>query len=122
MERTEYIFDEPCQQMIGRGTDCAIRVPTTLLSAGVSRHHCLLEIDPPAVRVRDLGSLNGTFVNGEAIRRPINSAPEDRGASASPAHELRGGDQLKIGGLVFQVGVLPSEEVLPAVYFPPAFE
>ena len=30
----------------------------------VSRHHFLLEISPPTVRLRDLGSLNGTNVNG----------------------------------------------------------
>ena len=34
---------------------------------GVSRSHCLLEIDPTHVTVRDLGSLNGTYLNGENI-------------------------------------------------------
>jgi hypothetical protein len=29
-----------------------------------SRHHFLFEVNPPAVRLRDLGSLNGTYVNG----------------------------------------------------------
>lgn len=28
----------------------------------VSRHHCLFDIAPPGVHVRDLGSSNGTFV------------------------------------------------------------
>jgi eukaryotic-like serine/threonine-protein kinase len=32
-----------------------------------SRNHCLLEINPPHCFLRDLGSTNGTFVNGEKV-------------------------------------------------------
>ena len=31
------------------------------------RRHCLLDINPPDIRVRDFGSLNGTYVNGTMI-------------------------------------------------------
>jgi serine/threonine-protein kinase len=47
---------------VGRASDCLIRLPSDLEYCIVSRHHCLLDIAPPEVRVRDLGSLNGTFV------------------------------------------------------------
>jgi DNA-binding NarL/FixJ family response regulator len=33
----------------------------------VSRRHCLVDVDPPEVRVTDLGSRNGTYVNGQRI-------------------------------------------------------
>jgi pSer/pThr/pTyr-binding forkhead associated (FHA) protein len=33
----------------------------------ISRYHCLLDINSPDIRVRDLGSLNGTIVNGKKI-------------------------------------------------------
>ena len=34
-----------------------------------SRHHFLLEFDPPHCYLRDLGSRNGTFVNGERVKQ-----------------------------------------------------
>jgi pSer/pThr/pTyr-binding forkhead associated (FHA) protein len=33
----------------------------------VSRHHCALLLDDYTVRIRDLGSKNGTFVNGRRL-------------------------------------------------------
>jgi hypothetical protein len=46
---------------IGRGSDCDLIVDRP----GVSRHHAeLLRIDAATYELRDLGSTNGTFVNG----------------------------------------------------------
>ena len=50
--------------------DGDLRLPNGPGYADVSRHHCLLHIDPPAVWVRDLGSRNGTRVNGTQIGHP----------------------------------------------------
>jgi predicted component of type VI protein secretion system len=68
----------------GRGSECQVR-PN---SDWVSRQHCLLRVRPDAVSIRDLGSTNGTLVNGELIH-------EER--------RLRHGDQIEIGPLVFEV-------------------
>lgn len=45
---------------VGRMPDCAVLLnhPT------VSRYHCQIELSPDGVRMRDLGSINGTWVNG----------------------------------------------------------
>ncbi|MDF0552306.1 FHA domain-containing protein [Kamptonema sp. UHCC 0994] len=44
----------------------------------ISRYHCLLDINPPDIRVRDFGSKNGTFVNGKKIgQRQANQTPEE---------------------------------------------
>jgi hypothetical protein len=51
--------------MLGRGTDCELR----LVDPGVSRHHAELRVEDDQVVLVDLGSTNGTFVNGEPIRR-----------------------------------------------------
>ena len=64
-ERHVFIERQPC--LIGRAPDCDIQLSGDISFANISRHHCMLDIDPPAVRVRDLGSRNGTFLNGERI-------------------------------------------------------
>ena len=51
--------------MLGRGTDCDLR----LVDPGVSRHHAELRIENDQVVLDDLGSTNGTFVNGQPVRR-----------------------------------------------------
>ncbi|MFH5803706.1 FHA domain-containing protein [Alienimonas sp. DA493] len=49
--------------VVGRGADAGLRIS----SRRVSRSHCRLTVDGSVVRVRDLGSRNGTFVNGEGV-------------------------------------------------------
>jgi pSer/pThr/pTyr-binding forkhead associated (FHA) protein len=49
--------------LVGRDTDCDLRPPREF----VSRHHCVFLVDDFTVRIRDLGSKNGTFVNGHRI-------------------------------------------------------
>lgn len=71
--------------LIGRQDDCQIRVP----SASVSRHHCELTSEGRALRIKDLGSANGTFVNGKRIT----------------AAELKPGDLLSVGPLMFVVRI-----------------
>ena len=76
----EFVFDEPAECIIGRAADCDIQIPTDGEHGDVSRHHCVVEIHPPHAQVRDLGSLNGTFVNGRLVgRRPPNEPTEASG-------------------------------------------
>jgi pSer/pThr/pTyr-binding forkhead associated (FHA) protein len=49
--------------LIGRETDCHLRLD----SKSVSAHHCVLLLDEYTLRIRDLGSTNGTFLNGNRI-------------------------------------------------------
>ena len=51
--------------ILGRGTDCDLR----LVDPGVSRHHAELRVEEDQVVLVDLGSTNGTFVNGQPVRR-----------------------------------------------------
>lgn len=69
---------------IGRGEDCNLRPASDL----VSRHHCVLIVDGEYLAVRDLGSKNGTFVNGQRVR------------AETP---LKDGDHLIVGVLEFVV-------------------
>jgi pSer/pThr/pTyr-binding forkhead associated (FHA) protein len=69
---------------IGRGVECHIR-PN---SDWVSRQHCLLRVGGGAASIRDLGSRNGTLVNGELI---------------SGERVLAHGDQIEVGPLVLEI-------------------
>ena len=53
--------------LLGRGTDCDLR----LVDPGVSRHHAELRMEEGQVVLVDLGSTNGTFVNGQPVRRVV---------------------------------------------------
>jgi DNA-binding winged helix-turn-helix (wHTH) protein len=54
---------------IGRDPDCAIWIDVP----GVSRRHAAITRDPRtgSVSIDDLGSTNGTFVNGRRLRAPV---------------------------------------------------
>ena len=49
--------------VIGRAADCDLQVD----NPAVSRRHCVMTIDHGEVRLRDLGSRNGTSVNAEPL-------------------------------------------------------
>jgi pSer/pThr/pTyr-binding forkhead associated (FHA) protein len=80
--------------VIGRGEDCDLRVPIM----SVSRRHCELANEGEAVKVKDLGSSNGTYINNQRV----NEA------------ELSAGDRLVIGPIVFTVQINGQpEEIKP---------
>lgn len=70
--------------IVGRSEECQLRPRSDL----ISRHHCAIIIEDGYVAVRDFGSKNGTFVNGERVRAE---------------QELKNGDRLTIGQLEFLV-------------------
>ena len=76
--------------LIGREQDCHLR-PN---SESVSRHHCCFTLDAFCLRVRDLGSTNGTLVNGEPITGQL---------------QLNQGDRVAVGPLEFEVMLSESD-------------
>lgn len=72
--------------VIGRAKDCNLQV----LSNDVSRKHCQLVIGESSVAIRDLGSGNGTLLNGQKTE-PNKDTP------------LISGDIVRIGPLVIRV-------------------
>lgn len=63
----QYLLTGPVT-VIGRGGDSDIILEDT----GVSRHHLELRTEPgPTLIATDLGSTNGTYVDGERIRTPV---------------------------------------------------
>lgn len=60
----DFTFDQHDTFMIGRSEDSQFCLPHDRY---FSRHHCILEIAPPQAFLRDLGSTNGTYVNGMRV-------------------------------------------------------
>lgn len=81
------------QFVFGRGPECHVR-PN---SDWVSRQHCLLRVEDDAVSLRDLGSSNGTLVNGQLITEEC---------------ALHDGDTLQLGPLVLQLLISGSAPTL----------
>jgi serine/threonine protein kinase len=99
-------FDFPGHDtfLFGRAPDCHARLAASDTSA--SRHHFLLEVNPPLARLRDLGSLNGSHVNGvrHGGRRAAES-PEEAATAHRADVDLRDGDEIRVGATVIRVEV-----------------
>jgi pSer/pThr/pTyr-binding forkhead associated (FHA) protein len=101
-------FDGHTLCTVGRSDDCFLHLPNNYAHCTVSRHHCHLDIDPPVIRVRDLGSLNGTFVNGRNIgHRGKRLTPEQASFVGWPELTLKDGDELRVGDTVLRIGIVP---------------
>lgn len=77
--------------LIGRESDCQLRPNSEL----VSRHHCIFTVDDYSVRLRDLGSTNGTVVNGERLKKEV---------------VLNQDDKVTVGNLEFRVVVADPKD------------
>ena len=83
-ERREFPLEDE-RTVIGRRQDCQLRIPTK----DVSRQHCAVVVENEALVAKDLGSSNGTFVNGKRIAES----------------KLKPGDRLRVGPVTFVVQV-----------------
>ena len=75
--------------VIGRNEDCDIRLD----HKSISKVHCVLAKTDGLVLVRDLGSTNGTRVNGQRVRRAA-LLPNDHLSVANFRYRLRFGNEL----------------------------
>ena len=83
--------------------DCHLCVPGDLW---VSCHHFLLEACPPMAPLRDLGSMNGTHINGEKCGgREKGETPEQGELRQYPSIDLKHGDCITVGQSTIEVRV-----------------
>ncbi len=78
--------------VVGRDRDCAVRINSPM----VSRRHAQIVVRPDETTVEDLGSKNGTHVNGSRLTQPAT---------------LKDGDQVQVGSLMMtyrSLDTLPS--------------
>jgi hypothetical protein len=81
--------------VIGRSSD----LDMVLVEDMVSRKHAKIVTDDVGVSIQDLGSTNGTFVNGEKIRKV----------------DLKDGDRILIGTSIIKLGTATGEAASPTL-------
>ncbi len=82
--------------LVGRSPNAHCRLPEN--DPYFSRIHFLIEVNPPKLKLMDMGSLNGTHVNGVRVRDPI---------------QLHDGDEIKAGHTHLMVRVVREAGVEP---------
>jgi predicted component of type VI protein secretion system len=98
----EFAFDRHDTFLVGRSKDAHLQLSYD--DPYFSRRHFLVEVNPPRVRLIDLGSRNGTHVNGQRVETA----------------ELKGGDAVKAGHTVFRVEVAsPDPDAQHTLPLPP---
>lgn len=100
-----YTFQSRMNFLIGRSNDCLIAIPKSDQTMEISRHHCLIELCPPLARIRDFGSLNGTYLNGERIGRRDPSQKAGDPLAVFPQCDLAHGYTIKLGNVVISVSI-----------------
>jgi len=102
--------------LLGRNPDCHVHLPD---DPAVSRHHFLLEALPPQACLRDLGSMNGTYVNQHKVGgRKAGETPEQGAKRTYPEIQLKHGDRIQVGDTLLEVWVTQPKPVAG----PPALE
>ena len=96
----EFAINGPSHAILGRSRSCTLRLPG---DGTVSRQHCMIELDEYGVWIQDLGSMNGTHVNGEKIGQRQRPMREDQTMVQPPRHALQDGDELRICNNIFAV-------------------
>src|SRR5262245_59792050 len=86
-------FREHDTFIVGRGKEAPFRLGGKDKDRYFSRHHFMVEVNPPACRLMDMASRNGTFVNGKRVTTV----------------DLRDGDRVKGGHTVLTVALQPEE-------------
>ena len=92
----EYLFDRHDTFVVGRSSQVHFSVPG---DGFLSRNHFLIEFNPPACYLRDLGSSNGTKVNDLRVSTT----------------RLRDGDVIAAGQSTFVVRVEDTRGEIPAI-------
>jgi pSer/pThr/pTyr-binding forkhead associated (FHA) protein len=101
-----FVLENETKNVLGRSRDCSLLIPDPRLQ--ISRYHCRIKVSAPFVAIQDLGSLNGTYLNGAKIgQRDKEQSFEEALQEEHAEYPLWDGDELRIGDNVFQVEFEP---------------
>jgi predicted component of type VI protein secretion system len=98
---TQQVIELPSAvTVIGRRRNCDLRIPLH----DISKRHCQINCDDGTLKIRDLGSKNGTLLNGLRITEAV----------------VQPGDWIQVGqiGFVFQIDGKPEKVTAPVLKEP----
>jgi serine/threonine protein kinase len=103
MAGASFNFDEPDRFLFGRSNEAQCSLPKDPF---VSNHHFLIEVSPGKVSLHELGSKNGTFVNGVRYggRKPPAAGVEQAPPDCGDVH-LQDGDRISVGDTLIVVSI-----------------
>lgn len=87
----EFILEEG-ENVLGRDSECDIPLEVQ----GISKKHLSVTVNKDAAYVQDLGSSNGTFINGKLVTRAT----------------VKGGDKIALPDLILQVVFVKEKKVV----------
>ena len=87
-------------------------VPIQLPFVGVSKLHCVLQAQESTLRVADLGSSNGTYLNGQRIGRDFVDVPAGSDIEIGSVHIIVGAPRSR--SIPVQAVSAPSGAPFPA--------
>ncbi|MDR2444202.1 MAG: FHA domain-containing protein, partial [Deltaproteobacteria bacterium] len=100
-----YTIEGSNHLIVGRQQDCAI----VLADENVSDYHCLIDISPSSSAIRDLGSLSGTYLNGQPIgQRFRDISNKEFHPTENVTFFLNSGDSIKIGKYKINLEIFDS--------------
>jgi len=124
------VLPEGVPVTLGRAKDAGLTLP----HPNVSRYHVSLTRQGDQIEVKDLGSSNGTFVNGEALAAPLVVSPDGTVLSVGPfdlsIHALIGEDagdgttgaqthavtrRIKVHSLKGKLEVMPLRQLVQSI-------
>jgi len=107
-----YVFEQ--QAIVGRDLDCDI----ALASRSVSRRHALVEKTQNGWVVRDLGSANGTSVDGARVKEaPLVTGAAVRFGEVDAIFEVESRETTSAERLISSLSVAPVRKTRPVAVF-----
>jgi pilus assembly protein CpaF len=94
----------PGQYQVGSSEAAPIQLPFV----GVSKLHCVLQASESTLRIADLGSSNGTYLNGQRIGREFVNVPADSDVEIGSVH-------IHVGSLGREANAIQFSQPSPAV-------
>ena len=101
-EGQRFEFEGHDNFVVGRSPRANLSLPDE--GKHISRIHCMIEMNPPQCRLIDIGSTNGTLVNGQKIDKV----------------DLKDGDLITVGKTVLLVNVTTNVETPASTVSPRA--